>query len=299
MLMKVESWQLRQRQGQPLDIKIIMSQERIRAWYEHWNGEVFVSFSGGLDSTVLLHVARQMYPEVPAATAHELLYPEIRGFIQQTDNVHMFYPRMPFNKVVQKYGFPVISKTVAMGCDRYRRTKSEVQRQLRLHGGINPTSGKKQQRSIPIKWHHLINAPFRISEKCCQVLKKQPLKSARKKLGAPMLGTLTEESYTRQMDYMRFGCNAFAKKEPISTPMAFWTHDDVWEYIHRFNVPYSRIYDMGYNRTGCFACMFGVHLEDEPNRFQRLRVTHPKLWKYCEAVGIPEVLDYIGVPYDI
>ena len=62
----MELWQLQQKQSLPLEAKIAMTQQRIREWYEHWDGEVYVSFSGGKDSTVLLHIVRQMYPDVPA-----------------------------------------------------------------------------------------------------------------------------------------------------------------------------------------------------------------------------------------
>ena len=47
--------------------------------------------------------------------------------------------------------------------------------------------------------------------------------------------------------------------------------------------------------------MYGCHLEKEPNRFQMLKETHPKLWNYCMkswdqgGSGMKEVLDYIGV----
>ena len=64
--MKVEAWRLKQRQILPLWAKEEMSRRRIRQWYEHWDGEVYVSFSGGKDSTVLLHIVRSLYPEVPA-----------------------------------------------------------------------------------------------------------------------------------------------------------------------------------------------------------------------------------------
>ena len=37
----------------------------------------------------------------------------------------------------------------------------------------------------------------------------------------------------------------------------------------------------GCNRTGCIFCMFGCHLEKEPNRFQRLKETHPRQYDYC------------------
>ncbi len=80
--------------------------------------------------------------------------------------------------------------------------------------------------------------------------------------------------------------------------------DAVAESIRQFHVPYSSIYDMGYERTGCIFCMFGAHLDGSPNRFQRLQKTHPKLWRYCmrdwEAggLGMRSVLEYIGIPYE-
>ena len=87
-------------------------------------------------------------------------------------------------------------------------------------------------------------------------------------------------------------------------PMSFWLEKDVWEYLRKYQVPYCKIYDMGYERTGCVFCMFGAHLDAEPTRFQRLQRTHPKLWRYCmkdwEAggLGMRPVLEYIGIPYE-
>ena len=55
----------------------------------------------------------------------------------------------------------------------------------------------------------------------------------------------------------------------------------------------------GKKRTGCMFCMFGVQLEKEPNRFQRMKQTHPKQWDYCVyQLGCGKVLDYIGVKYE-
>ena len=46
-------WQLQQRQGLPLEIKERLSKERIKSFYEHFEGKVYVCYSGGKDSTVL------------------------------------------------------------------------------------------------------------------------------------------------------------------------------------------------------------------------------------------------------
>ena len=63
-------------------------------------------------------------------------------------------------------------------------------------------------------------------------------------------------------------------------------------------MPYCKIYDMGETRTGCMFCMFGVHMEQGANRFQRMYLSHPKQWNYCiNTLGCGKVLDYIGVKY--
>ena len=112
---------------------------------------------------------------------------------------------------------------------------------------------------------------------------------------------------------MRFGCNAFEKENPQSQPIGFWVDQDILQYIKTFSIPIASVYGeilqddkgkyytTGADRTGCVFCMFGCHLEKEPNRFQRLKITHPKLWNYCMkpwdqgGLGMKEVLDYIGV----
>ena len=108
--------------------------------------------------------------------------------------------------------------------------------------------------------------------------KKKPLDA----LGAaPIIGTMAEDSGQRAEMYFRYGCNAFDLKRPRSAPISFWTEADVWCYIHTQKLAYSQIYDMGYTRTGCMFCMFGLHLEGHPNRFERMATTHPSLFRYC------------------
>ena len=72
------------------------------------------SFSGGKDSTVLLHIARQMYPDIKAVFVDTgLEYPEIRSFIKTFDNVDWVRPKKHFKQVCEEYGFPIISKEVS------------------------------------------------------------------------------------------------------------------------------------------------------------------------------------------
>ena len=114
----------------------------------------------------------------------------------------------------------------------------------------------------------------------------------------PFLGTTTEESSLRLQKWLKEGCNSFNSNRPTSTPLSFWTDADIWEYIRNSNIAYSEIYDMGWERTGCMWCLYGIQYEPYPNRLQRMQETHPQLYNYCiDKLGIGEVMDYMNIPY--
>lgn len=108
---------LYQMQSLPLSAKIRMTQYRIREWVDCYGDDgVYVSFSGGKDSTVLLHIAREMYRNIGAVYVDTgLEYPEIREFVKQHENVEIIRPKMNFRQIIIKYGYPMIGKEVA-GC---------------------------------------------------------------------------------------------------------------------------------------------------------------------------------------
>lgn len=90
-----------------------MSEERIIEWYNHFHGDVMISFSGGKDSTVLAHLVHSMYPDVPLVFANTgLEYPEIQAFARKM-GATFIRPKMRFDEVISKYGYPLISKEVA------------------------------------------------------------------------------------------------------------------------------------------------------------------------------------------
>ena len=112
---KHEKWELAQMQSLPLEAKIRMTEYRIREWVEYYGEDgVYVSFSGGKDSTVLLHIVMGMYPNIKAIFIDTgLEYPEIKKFVKMFDNVDIIRPDIVFKDVIIKYGYPFISKEVS------------------------------------------------------------------------------------------------------------------------------------------------------------------------------------------
>lgn len=104
---------LKELQALPLWRKIQITQARIIEWYNHFNGQVYISFSGGKDSTVLLHIARKIYPDIPVVFSNTgLEYPEIQSFANAA-GAEFVYPKMRFTEVIKTYGYPIISKEVS------------------------------------------------------------------------------------------------------------------------------------------------------------------------------------------
>jgi len=291
---KISTNTLHIRQGLPLEAKIIMSKQRITQWYEKHHGDVYIAFSGGKDSTVLLDLVRSIYPKVPAVFCDTgLEYPEIRDFVKSIENVIWLKPKYTFKEVIEKYGYPIISKEQATYIEDYRNAKSKKTKEKRWNG-----TPEKHRFKISEKWKFLVDAPFKISGRCCKYLKKNPAHEYEKQTGRKaFLGMMASDSNNRGVTYQQYGCNMADHKPPQSWPIAFWKEDDIWEYIKTKNIPYCKIYDTGITRTGCIFCMFGLHLQ-KVNRFVILKQTHPKLWDYAiNKLGLGEVLDYIGIEY--
>ena len=248
--------ELQQWQALPLNIKVLMTKDRIRNWI-HTYGEdgVYVSFSGGKDSTVLLNLVRQDYPNVPAVFVDTgLEYPEIREFVKTFDNVEWLRPKMNFRKVIETYGYPFISKEISrkfyeLASAKRNGHSSYVERQL--NGTYESKNGKKNMISI-IKYNFMTQAPFQISHMCCYVMKKAPIALYYKQTGkTPITAQMAEESMLRTQAWLKNGCNAFDAKKPISNPMSFWTEQDVLHYIKENNLPICSAYgNIVEDRTG-------------------------------------------------
>lgn len=289
----MEYWQLQQRQSLPLSAKIVHTENVIRQWYDYWKGDVYISFSGGKDSTILLHLVRNLFPQVKAVFIDTgLEFPEIRSFVRTFENVIWIKPKIRFQEVLSKYGYPIISKETAQKIEDIRNTKSESFKHKRLYGANN----KFKSGKLAEKWKFLLNAPFKISSKCCNKLKKDPVKKFERITNLkPFIGQLSSDSLLRRQKYLREGgCNSFNSIRPTSNPLSIWTEQDITSYIIQENLSICSVYSYGYNSTGCVFCLFGLQLQKN-NKFDLLKISHPKLYNYCmNHLKMREVIDYIN-----
>lgn len=321
---KREAWEMLQMQALPLEAKIKMSKRRIRDWFEAWDGQVYVSFSGGKDSTALLHLVRTVYPDVKGVFCDTgLEYPEIKEFVRRQDNIEIIRPELSFRQVIMKYGYPIPTKEYAAKIHAARRGAEWALRCVR--GEAKSPDGSRSRFCVPKRWTRLMDAPFEVTNYCCSVMKKHPMRKYERATGRrPIIGTMAEESLQRLQAWQRTGCNGFEAKHPQSAPFSFWTKNDVLQYLYDNKIEIAPVYGeivlkekqltiwgdetpqyetTGCDRTGCVFCMFGISRDERPNRFERLKVTHPALYEYCMrpvdqgGLGIGAVLDYVNIPH--
>ncbi|MCK9431113.1 MAG: phosphoadenosine phosphosulfate reductase family protein [Candidatus Omnitrophica bacterium] len=232
-----------------------------------------ISFSGGIDSVVMLFLVRMIDKNrkgVFVNTTNE--FSEIINFVKCVENIEIIQPEINFIQVVEKYGFPLISKQQAriINTLKYPTEKNE---KTRIHFLRTDTYFKLSK-----KYEHLIYAPFDISDKCCYYLKKKPFNQLNKQ-GA-LVGIKATDSQLRTISYQKFGCINVGKKQAL--PLSIWTKDDIWNFIKQNSIPYCNIYDKGEKSTGCAYCGFGCSFDT--TRFARLKEREPKRYKIMMSI---------------
>ena len=281
-----------------LDEKEAHAAEQIEQFYMREKGQVYLAFSGGKDSTVVKYIMEHkafVQRDIPAVFVNTgLEYPESVEFAKEQGAVAL-RPEKTFKQVLIEYGYPLISKDVASAIAEIRH---------------NPTGCRQKQfdesyswsKYCKVKWKPMIDLPIKISNKCCEALKKSPLKNYQRKTGRHSIRGLTvaEGGQRRQSWMNRGGCTAFSdegSKAPVCDPISPWLSQDVLKYIVRENIAISSVYGTvdkdrhgryacsGESRTGCMFCPFGMHLEKGETRFQRLQKLRPKIYEYVVGGG--------------
>ncbi len=317
---------LKRFQAESLPDKEQRSLAKISEWFSYWNNEVYVAFSGGKDSSVLADLCGFWckaigVPLYLVFVDTGLEYPEIKKHVKDFAEylrkkyeievvLEILRPKMRFDEVIKKYGYPIISKEVSLKVANARK------------GGIHTADfirGAEREtrcggRYSLVKYRPLLDTDIPISNRCCDVMKKKPSHDYAKQTGRKCItAQMADESRIREQNWLKNGCNGFNLKIPVSNPMSFWTEQDVLQYIKKYEIPIASVYgeieyanypdqirfeDLGVEsevceelsltgcqRTGCIFCGFGCHLDKSPSRFERLKITHPRQYEYCIGGG--------------
>jgi hypothetical protein len=326
-------WEFQQKQSLPYEAKVAHAEIKAREFYEKMNGNVCVSV-GGLDSITLerflnKHLRLGVQP-VSVSTLEDKSIQRVHDTIPGLIKLKPYKSKV---EVLKEFGFPVVSKEKARKIECLQTPNHP--KQTFIHAIMTGQMGEqgKFQKSdkikLPEKWIRLFGgnyadhrpdinwtkhptcgiAPFKVSAECCKWMKEKPAQDWQKENKVvPYLGLMASEGGQREKGLMKNGCNYYGKTTTRSCPFAIFSRQDLLQLALDLNVTVPEIYgDIESNsdgalrttraqRTGCSMCGFGIHIEERPHRFDRLREDNPKEWHFwMYDMGWGEVLDYIGV----
>lgn len=293
---------------------------------------------GGLDSITLTLFLRKIGIDVPAISVSNIEDKSIQE-IHERLGIERLKSYKTKIEVLNEVGFPVISKRIA-GKINLLQNPSDKNTTVR-HAIITGECGelghfaKNSRMKLPQKWlklfagmankdygTHYKEAPFQVSNDCCYWLKEKPCDDwAKEHNSYPFLGMMASEGGQREEALIDHGCNYYGKTVMRSAPFAPFLRQDILQLALDLEVPVPEIYGTieshpsgvlyttAAQRTGCSMCGFGIHMEERPHRFDRLRERNPKEWKFymyncCvddetgEKYGWGRVLDWIGVEWE-
>jgi len=279
--------------------KIELAKKKLIDFYQKENGNVFISFSGGKDSEVLLHIAKSIYPNIRVVFSNTTNEDkDIIEHVKKFKEVIWVHPVMNFTQVVEKHGFPLVSKDNAQKIYELKHGKKDRTIAIRRYGYQNHPdcmSDKKDKDGgpvpkpgsgmLPIKWQFLADEEFDVTHKCCQILKKDPIeKWAKENNLKPIIALMADEGKLRKQLSL-YGSDDDKKSYPFLK--TGWSEKDIWEYAKLHNIRFAECYyDREMNghfikaelRTGCVFCGFGIHLEKE-NRLDKQKLKTPKRYE--------------------
>jgi 3'-phosphoadenosine 5'-phosphosulfate sulfotransferase (PAPS reductase)/FAD synthetase len=230
------------------------------------------------------------------------------------DRVTWFKPKHSFVWAIKNKGFPLISKNQSEYIDRFRQAQKARWRAIviflltyrrinidasmmiltfimqkttqvrgRLFGYEDKDNNKLSTGKISNKYHYYaMHGTRRVSNECCNVLKKNPAKRYYKETGnLAFIGTKAADSDGRKRFFMKTNCFNEDASPPQAYPIHFWTENDVNRFIKERKIRLAAVYDMKFDGSGCVGCGFGIAQEkknacDKMNRFERMKTTHPR-----------------------
>ena len=328
-----------QRLALPYGAKVELAANRVRDWQKTcWEYDKDYAVSvGGLDSITLLAFCRKILGECDGVSV-SILEDETVQNVHREMGVIRLKPMMSKTRVLQEYGFPVVSKLAAAKISRLQTPGDEspiIRAYMTGDMGAWGNYGHNDRFKLPDKWVEKFGglykemrpdldckcAPFKVSDQCCYWLKELPAMKYQEEHNVwPFLGLMQSEGGRRQYSLRMHGCNYVGETTARSCPFNFFSRQDLLQLALDLNVHVPEIYGeivrdpdgtlrtTKAQRTGCTMCGFGIHLDPRPHHFDLLRERDKHAWEFwmykcCEdengeKYGWGRVLDWIEVGWE-
>lgn len=323
--------------------KVDVATERVIEWTEICadHGKNYAVSVGGLDSIVLLLFVRKILGKCDGISVSALEDISIQQ-VHRDLGVIAIKPDMNFVQVLNTYGFPVLSKQIAADIEHLQVKREDATKRLLYYnhalmtGETGPWGGFVHSDSMQMDDELLelfggnyaedrpdLNckvAPFKVSDKCCGVMKEAPsIRYQQEHDIFPFLGLMQVEGGQRRYSLRKYGCNYVGKSTARSCPFNYFSRQDLLTLALDLKAPVPEIYGeiirdsdgmlrtTKAQRTGCNMCGFGIQLESRPHRFDRLKERNPKYWEFLMyrcvtdetgTYGWGRVLDYLGIEWE-
>lgn len=259
----------------------------------------YISFSGGKDSTVLHYLVDMALPnnKIPRVFSNTgIEYQKIVEFVKslakEDDRFEIITPNKNIKKTLEDVGYPFKSKIHSHWLSIYQNSRNTK--------GVRKYIGIDEGNIIfkcpnSLKYQFTENFNIKVSEKCCNEMKKKPFKQWSKKNNKviAITGMRKEEGGARKkLDCVVTKNNEVIKFHPLVVVSEEW---EDW-FIEKFNIKLCELYYPPYNfqRTGCMGCPFSLSLQKQLDVMEELL---PNEKKQCELIWKPVYDEYRRLGY--
>jgi len=214
---------------------------------------------------------------------NEAVTPEMWEDFRKRKLVWEVGTQVSFWFIAEQYGFPILGK------DATKLDAPRININVFLKYSTEQSEGNKEYYDMIKKYPDM-----RISHSCCNFIKEKPSEKLQKELGCDTLfrGLMASESRRRTFTFLDYGFLYKSKHNTTySSPLSTWNDNDIWDYIHKFDVPYSPLYDLTdedgnklFKRNGCYTC--GTGLAYAGNNIEILRKQYPNKWQGLMEYGM-------------
>lgn len=200
----------------------------------------YLAFSGGKDSTVLKALADMAGVKYDAHyNATTVDPPELVRFIKaQHPDVEIVKPDVPMIKLIPQKSMPP-TRLMRYCCVYYKEN----------HGRDRVTlTGTRWAESANRKNNQGLVTVF--NKKAAETAHENGAEYTQ--TGKAGIVMNYDDSPTRRTVEM-----CYRTHKTLVNPIIDWEDEDVWEFIHTYNIPYCSLYDEGWKRLGCVGCPLG------------------------------------------